>query len=188
MKKPLIPSLSSIVLLLLLVNIHCKKTVPPSNILPPATQDGKNTFGCRVNGEVWTPYYSCGLIQLFTQCKELQSMMVRVDSSINLPMDLTLSASREIVQGSFSGFNIGVRISRTGNLIDSAIVLYAQQSGEYYRHPPGDSTGILNLTKLDTVNRIISGTFAFRLYNTWGDSVTVTDGRFDVTYNACLCH
>lgn len=39
----------------------CKKTVTPIPTpiveqLPPATQEGKNTFGCLINGNVWVPY------------------------------------------------------------------------------------------------------------------------------------
>ena len=39
----------------------CKKEVadPGSsnpNVLPPLTHEGKNTFGCKVNGEVWVAY------------------------------------------------------------------------------------------------------------------------------------
>src|SRR5690606_28653311 len=39
----------------------CKKetTEPNSsnpNVLPPLTHEGKNTFGCKVNGEVWVAY------------------------------------------------------------------------------------------------------------------------------------
>lgn len=36
--------------------LGCKKTSPaPADQLPPATQTGANTFGCLLNGQVWTP-------------------------------------------------------------------------------------------------------------------------------------
>jgi hypothetical protein len=36
----------------------------PENVLPPITQEGANTFGCKVNGEVWLPYKDGGFISL----------------------------------------------------------------------------------------------------------------------------
>ena len=44
-----------------MVMFSCKKEVtnPDSsnpNVLPPLTHEGKNTFGCLVNGEVWVAY------------------------------------------------------------------------------------------------------------------------------------
>jgi hypothetical protein len=44
------------------------------------------------------------------------------------------------------------------------------------------STGELTLKKFDTVNQIASGTFWFTAVNNNGDTVKVTDGRFDVRF------
>src|ERR1700733_2066445 len=97
-----------ILFLLLYINTQCKKSAPPPNILPPMTQEGKNTFGCKINGEVWIPYYQCGLINFLTKCEELHTNVVKVDSTINLPLDFELSTSREIkTGGTFSSFTIG---------------------------------------------------------------------------------
>jgi len=38
-------------------NCHKDKFAPA--VLPEATQEGKNTIGFSVNGEVWRPYYKC---------------------------------------------------------------------------------------------------------------------------------
>lgn len=43
-------------------------------------------------------------------------------------------------------------------------------------------SGILNIKNLDTINQTISGTFWFKAINSVGDTVNVTDGRFDVRY------
>ena len=45
-----------------------------------------------------------------------------------------------------------------------------------------DVTGELNLKKFDLVNQIASGTFWFNAVNDKGDTVKVTDGRFDVRF------
>jgi hypothetical protein len=159
------------------------------------TREGKNIFGCKVNGEVWIPYFQCGVIDLFTQCKELHSVVSNVDSTSKLPLDVELSASRELEMGggSFSSFIIGARILKTGKFDSSFIVTYFRDSVSYYpQYPLNYASNAITVTKLDTVNQIISGTFYFTLYGPYGptngDSILVTDGRFDVTYNACLCH
>jgi hypothetical protein len=43
-------------------------------------------------------------------------------------------------------------------------------------------TGQLNLKKFGTLNQIASGIFWFTAVNGNGDSVKITDGRFDVHY------
>src|ERR1700722_16428965 len=108
-------SFCSFLLILLVANLHCKKSTPPPNILPAMTQEGKNTFGSMVNGEVWIPYYQCEIINLFAKCKELQTVMTSADTTSKLPIDFELSVSRELTPGgSFSSFIIGARILKTG--------------------------------------------------------------------------
>ena len=184
-------SLSSFLLILLIANLHCKKSAPPSNILPPMTQEGKNTFGSIVNGEVWIPYYQCGLINFLTKCKELHTDVYKVDSTINLPLDFELSTSREIkTGGSFSSFMFGATVLKTGKFDSVLIVTYVKDSISYRpQYPLGNASNAITVTKIDTIKQIISGTFYFTLYSfSHDDSLVVTDGRFDVTYNACLCH
>lgn len=44
------------IMVLLLSCSGCKEGIlSPKEELPPATQEGLNTFGCLVNGEVWVP-------------------------------------------------------------------------------------------------------------------------------------
>ncbi|HEV3222728.1 MAG TPA: hypothetical protein VGZ90_07610 [Puia sp.] len=191
--RPLTLSFRGLLFILLLANLQCKKSHPPPNILPPMTQDGKNTFGCMVNGEVWIPYSQCGLINFLTHCEELQSVVTPFDTTSKLPLEVDLFASRKIGQGSFTSFIIRTRILKTGKFDSSFIVIYTRDSISYYlQYPISHVSNAITVTKLDTVNKIVSGTFYFTLYNSsygfTSDSLVVTDGRFDVTYNACLCH
>ncbi len=179
-------------ILLVVTSLQCRKSVPPPNILPPMTQEGKNTFGCVVNGEVWTPYYQCGLINFLTQCEELHTVVTPFDTASKLRYEFNLFTSRKIGQGSFSSFIITTGILKTGNMDSSFVVTFNKDSIVYYpRYPLNRTFNALTVTKLDTINQIISGTFYFTMYSNYnptGDSVVITDGRFDVTYNACLCH
>jgi len=182
-------TLFALLLILSVAHIQCRKSSPPPNILPPVTQEGKNTFGCKVNGEVWIPYFHC---TVFTgSCKELGFSVFHSDTTHQLPLSFSLSTRRATSDTMFSSFDlysVGA-INKTGNVIDSVVILYhALGSSEYYRYATSSTYGVLDFTKLDTINHIISGTFSFTLYNTWNDSVVVTDGRFDLIYNTCLCH
>lgn len=62
------------VLLLLLFTIYttgCKKDLAKNATLPPATQEGKNTVGFTVNGEVWVPYAKCESFS--NPCREISA-------------------------------------------------------------------------------------------------------------------
>jgi hypothetical protein len=180
-------SSSAFLLLLLLAGPQCKKSSPPLNILPPATQEGKNTFGCKVNGEIWIPYYQCSYGT--SGCDELGFHVYSSDSVNKLPLQFTLVAERSISDNNYSAFFIntysGANITQTGNIYNS-LSIWCVIGNDY--HTQSLYTGSMNLTKLDTVNNIMSGTFSFTQYNSPSDSVVVTDGRFDLTFNACLCH
>jgi hypothetical protein len=47
-------------------------------------------------------------------------------------------------------------------------------------YPSTTSIGSITITKLDIQNGIIAGTFAATLYKPGCDTVTITDGRFDM--------
>jgi hypothetical protein len=191
-----IPTLRSFGFLFLffVANPQCRKSVPSPNILPAVTQEGKNTFGCKVNGEVWIPYYQCGLINIFSKCEELESVVTNVDTTSKLPVDVKISASRRTSSGgSFTGFIMGTRITKAVNVGSYFSITFVRDSVSYNpQYPINNASNAINITKIDTVNQIISGTFNFTLYGPYGpsngDSVVVTDGRFDLTFNACHCH
>ncbi len=175
--------------ILLVVNIQCRKSSSQPNILPPVTQEGMNTFGCKVNGVVWVPYFQCTI--LTGGCKELGFRVYYQDTTNKLPIYFTLDVQRLISDTLFTSFGMytdGQQINNTGNVIDSVLVIYTRGTTQYSNLLPNLKTGAFNITKLDTVNNIVSGTFSFALHDISGDSVVVTDGRFDLTYNACLCH
>jgi hypothetical protein len=41
----------------------------------------------------------------------------------------------------------------------------------------------ISITRFDTINFYMAGTFAFTLYSQFGDSLVITDGRFDFKYH-----
>ncbi|MDI9363634.1 MAG: hypothetical protein QM541_01690 [Flavobacterium sp.] len=171
----------------------CKKdNGGPSTTLPEATQEGKNTFGMKVNGEVWTPYYKCG--PSANPCGALS--VTYYDQPGILQFYFTLTTAKK-TDNSFTTFEVNTMpryttISSIGNKYDSLNVAYT----DYGSNRNGRSTdytksytpkGNFTITKLDFANQIIAGTFTCTLYN-GNDSIVITDGRFDSKFYTCICN
>lgn len=149
-------------------------TLPPSqlDLLPPATQTGQRTFGCLVNGQAWTPAGSPFAGPLFTA----QYYDKRLGISANRAVLLNKTTSFQRL-----GFSIN-NIATPGSyaLNDSLRVgSYENFDSACSMHTSTSQTGTVVITRLDLVNRIVSGTFAFTLETPACGKVVVTDGRFD---------
>lgn len=72
----------------LLLNFSCKEDPTKNAVLPPATQEGKNTIGFTINGEVWVPYAKCVLDKIHVvsilQDMEYQVVQRRMELTFNL--------------------------------------------------------------------------------------------------------
>jgi hypothetical protein len=151
--------------------------------LPPLTHVGKGTFGCLVDGEAWIPnewkdtrwcfYYSYFDSRDIYGTLELRSLKKKFlkDSPASMFMHLNK------------------RVFGTGKhllYLDGPSENYLSVS-KYYREyycKKKDSNNNVNIHTLDTVNRIVSGTFQFYAIGLDNnlDTVKVTDGRFDLRY------
>jgi hypothetical protein len=171
----------------------CKKDPPPIppqiidySVLPPETQTGANTFGCLVDGKVWVPR-----VPLYTVTyRDIEATVWEKDGSgsgsiicnlvdVNQQIDNWL----QITFGP-TNFNIGSYCHGDSNVIASASI--RQISSNYYESDYGDtSENCVKITKIDTINKIVSGNFNFTLYKDslklW-DKVKISDGRFDLKY------
>lgn len=164
--------------------------------LPPATQTGENTFSFKFDGDVWLPYYR-GM--KFTNYTEL-TMRYRPSNG-----GVTLIATRE-TDDNFSRFYFTTNnMKRVGDdLFDTDVI--SQGGGDFrIKNILGDTLkgqftfrdesrseygfylnfskqGYLILTKIDTINNIVSGEFEFTVKNHEGRELKITEGRFDYTY------
>jgi hypothetical protein len=166
----------------------CKKDPTKNAVLPEATQEGKNTVGFILNDEVWVPYGKC-----ITQCNKI-SARYGFPSAEEFGIDFQFKRKREKVDKlsalTISSSLIG-NITSTGNKIDSIGVNFQGENSngntdDYSRLQKGSK---FIITKLDKVNRIISGEFEFVLNedNGSGKQIILKNGRFDLKMNACLC-
>lgn len=107
-----------------------------------------------------------------------------------LPLGVNLDFTRNN-RGKNSGFNIGLTVSNTCNKFDSLDITYLSENFDNGQQSPFTKIygkqGSWMVTKFDTLNKIISGTFNFTLGNQH-HSVVITDGRFDFQlHDLCKC-
>ena len=166
---------------------HKHKDEPPKE-LPAITQEGKNTFGCKVNGEVWVPYSSCAGLTT-NPCQELSVDIFRISPN-QMPLGIEIGAAIRYSDNSLASITISSPTNQgiltTGDKIDSVNIKYTKPGSIEYVEIIGlGSNNHFIITKLDSANKIISGTFEATLYRTLNDSVKITEGRFDLEFSVC---
>ena len=172
-------------ILMLVTMISCKKEL--GDKLPPLTFEGKNTFGCKIDGISWTPKGINGWAFLVYPTSggyyaEYNSPLVHILIETNDPgghIDLYIKN-----YNSYNHLKPGTYLlnKKTSSLpfgygIQHSYGTYWTNDKEYIT----DSlhTGWIELIKSDSVNSIVSGRFAFDAYNANGKTYKITDGRFD---------
>ncbi len=138
-------------------------------ILPSITTTGANTFGCKLNGSYWLAVPNKSFQASYSQ----GAISIRLDKSgDNKYGIIVLSSSKGIVNGVGEyNFNARFRAYYTNN-----VAIYSINDSIF--------SGSISILRLDSVSRIISGTFEFIPENTavTPSSVSLTEGRFDLKY------
>ncbi|MDR2886830.1 MAG: hypothetical protein LBV26_02335 [Bacteroidales bacterium] len=175
--KAHILKLAAILLLFTVVSHSCEKKDPDK--LPPETQEGKNTFGCYINDI------------LFVRIRKYRNPFAVYDKETN---SLFFGCDRGTP-------NVAIYIENPReseyNQFTSGYVSHSGTESGYDGcwYFVGENTGHVFITKFDTINRIVSGTFEFSarcsassyrpdgLITYAGDStVHVSNGRFDIKF------
>jgi len=147
--------------------------------LPNATQEGKNIFACRVNGENWIAEkrfnYSIEVMLKDTilyinganyNDKAIERYIMRLN---NLPINQNEKYLLNDTLKSYAEFYATSSECFKSNLGYGSVRSFAHE-------------GELLLTKVDTTQKIVSGTFWFNILTDYCDTMKVTDGRFDIRY------
>jgi hypothetical protein len=174
-------------LLIAVTLLGCKKTkTDVDDSLPPITQEGKNTFGCLINGKVYLP-------KGFEQNQP--NFQVDVDPSFNdgsfgvtffnktneRRIDFTIGSDSIRSTGYFlisenSRTNCYFAINGTSSSPDCIVLSNLNNT----------SVGFLKITRYDLNEQIFSGEFEFHFVNPdcgLGDTIHITQGRFDKKLN-----
>lgn len=174
----------------LLLAASCKEE--PLDTLPKATQEGKNTMGCLVDGKAWTP--SKPKVSSPGGGGDPWAIRWRAaPAGYGMTISFFSATGRAEVPTSIQFFVPDVRFATTVPLNQAADPAITSSNPAYAICSLGnkvpsrkfltgpDAVGELVLTRFDTVAHIVSGTFHFtgREAGT-GQTMQVTDGRFDM--------
>ena len=165
------------------LGLHCKKEPdePKTELekLPPLTMEGKQTFGWLANGKAiignlygWYADYQNGVFEL--RGADLPLPFISDPNAFNIVVDDQKIKSAGL-------YLIPVKYVNGTNTIFTSGVNYLPYTfaSEFTDH--GYAT--INIYRLDTINFYMAGTFAFTVYSQFGDSLVITDGRFDIKYH-----
>jgi hypothetical protein len=161
--------------------------------LPEATKTGENTFGCMINDNVFVPRAAISLFapapKKFSYNEETGDIYFfmsffadDLDYQCGFP-DITFKME------AYEVFSTGeVEKGKYWATISYYPVQYESGKGYQYNNNLPDLSAKLEITKLDTIENIISGIFQFEAYRSINnynpeDKLFVTEGRFDFTYN-----
>ncbi len=169
-------------LLIAVVLISCKKDIEE---LPEPTQTGANIFGANVAGKFWVP-----------QKFGFSSAVPILEARYMPGRDIIINARNFASTPDESEFEIFLKnvVSPGVYLLNANTNKYPSQTANYAfyttrRITPLDEwitnsqyTGKVEITKTDTINRIVSGVFEFNAVNINPSSqpITITEGRFDI--------
>ena len=173
------------------------KTPEPALQLPPATAVGANTLGFQVDGRVWTTY---GQTCVFSgPCRD-NTLSARVDRGPGGLLRLLVSTQLTTPQyaedfllqvDSVQGPGSYRCAPRFTGLISPVPTGFALQDNKTTGGTPTQrlalstaATGRIMLTQVDTVRRVMAGTFEGQLRQTGAPHATreLTQGRFDIRY------
>jgi len=166
----------------------CRKHKPsnPVDQLPPATQTGANTFGCLINGQAFLPKGpSLGPI--------LQCAYQYLNTDYSKGFFFQLSAGDDSNSSDVTGIGIYTDSLEIGKM---DFQLGANKPGNAYGlytrinlsginmnlYTNNNLPGQLTITKFDEISQIVSGTFWFSVIKNPGDTLKITDGRFDMQF------
>ena len=171
---------------------------PPTD-LPPITQHGANTFGCRVNGENWVFW-----IPPFAITDETSFVVNEEGGTLGYSLCRARIWRDTLYDGflfynsiAFSFLNPSFETksyhqTTNGPLTEDnfrfRLVVHNDQ-GKWYYPDTIQISNYLIIDRLDRDSHIVAGRFNLVLYRGWNyevtdrtDSVVITDGRFDFIY------
>jgi hypothetical protein len=181
------PLLFLLILVLPLLAEKCDKNeIKPNeelDKLPPASQTGAYTFGCLINNIAFKPnggIFAGSHLRAFYQYTD-DTYYFNVTGSKNADTEklpaVTIETTAIIIKP-------GKTYKLMGRKRGSAFATYNFFTPDHNKvsYDTGNGKGELYISKLDSVNQIVSGTFWFDGLNPQGDIVQVREGRFDLRF------
>ncbi|WP_192822074.1 hypothetical protein [Rufibacter sp. LB8] len=184
----LLPLLTS----LLLMAVSCEKEeLSEIERLPAATQEGKNTFGCLINGKAFVPNGNAGFgvpplrsfyQYLFEDFNPVKGHFFEVSAGDyrkegRFIVVVLGTNALELKEGETYHLTGPDQVGRAFAMVDFSPI------GLNSHKVVSPLTGELRITKFDQQRGIVAGTFWFDAVNSQGEKVEVREGRFDMRYH-----
>jgi hypothetical protein len=145
----------------------------------PIIISGPGTLGVHINGKVW----NTGGINTYASSIFFHNTKdIRIDAGISRNTD---HESLVIVINNVSSigyYNMGFLKPASLSPRDSTKFLYGDNESEAY-HLQSPRNSLVTITRFDTVYNVLAGTFNSSLINNKGDTLKLTDGRFELHLN-----
>jgi hypothetical protein len=185
---------------LLAISFSCKKESEYRVTLPEATATGQNTMGFIYgNRNIWASIEH-GVFFMSNRPDDTSNAGCTIFKETNGKKTIQLSGSMRIKDNnSIIKSNSEIQITLQNiNLLDRSFsfdttrlsnwIIFTDNitSKHYYNYT--NNSFQLSITKLDTIQKIVSGNFAGTLYNKVGttfslaDNLNIQSGRFDIKY------
>lgn len=164
-------------ILIVVVATSCNKMK-----LTKETHVGANTFSCKINGEIFIP---ADIVTVAVDLEGLVANYIEDEGYLQLsarePKRKDDDERSRSINIDASDLHLGEQLFGD-SLMGQVSVNGIDLSEWYVGNTPGE--GSLTITRLDTVENIISGTFSFKGQPRFNSdkTVSVTDGRFDIRY------
>jgi hypothetical protein len=175
--KNYIKTITLLLLSSIFISSSCTKNnpAPAEEELPPETQTGANTFGCKVDGKIYTAKGKDGLL----------STQYVFGGASNSQASFNIGASNTNQK-----FNFSLTVNYVGSLGILLTSAYPYE-GNFQDNSNGTIPGGLNSFPTDSLNigkinlkylssNIASGTFEMDAKNANGKIIHITEGRFDI--------
>jgi len=168
------------------LSLSCGKSAYNNPTLPLATQTGANTMGAYINGKLWLaqPCLQCinggsGLRPSYSTTYSTFNLLGECENPNALNAEILLNIENLKTVGTYTLSDQYTGNESYGGVDAGSISPYGYQTNQV-------SLGTVTITRLDTVKHIVSGVFSMKAQidtsKNSGPVITVTDGRFDVTY------
>lgn len=154
--------------------------------LPEATQTGANSFGARVNGELWAPQgFGIAPTAPLLEAKyhfDQTSYLINARNFSKQPTETEMEIFLMGVTGPGTYTFNATTTKNPANRVNYAHYIERKVNPLNEWITSAQYTGSVTITRADTMNRILSGTFEFRAGTILGtaEPLVVTEGRFDL--------
>lgn len=173
-------------LLILILSSSCDEDgglITKKERLPPVTDTGADTVGCLIDGRVFLPHQS-GIspsVNCFYQIEGGEHYFVMNFADLrNAKSERVVLMLRKVEVREGEVYKLNTAFS-TAPELTGALGVYSSAESRLFSTSQ-TITGELKITRLDTAESIIAGTFWFDAVNDEGVKVQITEGRFDWNY------